>query len=478
MMVANDNEAIREVGRALREKLQAYLLPYQWSWLNDRSRFKSGEKSRRTGWTSVEALSAVVERLPADANDYWFSSADETAGREFIDYCRFWADFIGRAAQIVTDEEILDHKTGATLFILRFANGRRIIALSSNPKGFRSKGGDVCWDEAPWHDDQEAMWAAIEACTTWNGKMRVFGTHNGEDSWVNQNIFKVGQRIASGELNPERDGVAPWSHYRVTIEDAVAQGLVEKILRLDKPDPAARAKWLREKRATAGDAWDQEYMCIPGAESKVLLPWSVIDQQAMPAEELLGRFSKDDYGRPLPLFAGFDVGREKDLSILAAGEAVGRVLFTRHFESFAKTRYRVQEQAVRDFWAAHPIQRFCGDATGIGDMLVEYLQDRFGRYRVEKVKFTNPAKEELATGLLTKFEDHEIWVPALPAVREGLHKIRKTTTAAGNIRYDAARDAAGHADEFWALALMVAAYAVSRRRGLTHGSRRTKPKGW
>ncbi|MDE0507303.1 MAG: hypothetical protein OXI17_01545, partial [Gammaproteobacteria bacterium] len=43
------------------------------------------------------------------------------------------------------------------------------------------------------------------------------------------------------------------------------------------------------------------------------------------------------------------------------------------------------------------------------------------------------------------------------AIRASLRKTRKTTTAAGNIRFDAESDSAGHADEFWALALAIEA---------------------
>jgi phage FluMu gp28-like protein len=55
--------------------------------------------------------------------------------------------------------------------------------------------------------------------------------------------------------------------------------------------------------------------------------------------------------------------------------------------------------------------------------------------------------------LVRLFEDKLVRVPADAAVREGLHKVRKIVTAAGNVRFDARHDEDGHADEFWALAL-------------------------
>ena len=89
----------------------------------------------------------------------------------------------------------------------------------------------------------------------------------------------------------------------------------------------------------------------------------------------------------------------------------------------------------------------------MGMMLAEYAQDRFGKYRVEAVNFSGPVKAELAMPLRASFEDRTIRIASDPEIREDLHKIRKTTTAAGNIRYEGERDDAGHSDRFWALAL-------------------------
>jgi len=77
---------------------------------------------------------------------------------------------------------------------------------------------------------------------------------------------------------------------------------------------------------------------------------------------------------------------------------------------------------------------------------------RFG-HRVEPVHFTGPVKSELAMPLLRLFQDRLVRIPADPAVREDLHKVRKVVTASNNIRLEADRDAGGHADRFWALAL-------------------------
>lgn len=466
--IRNPQSAMTTVGSVIGEKLRQYLLGYQWRWVQDDSPMKLGRKSRRAGWTYAEALRSVIQRLRTK-RDHWFSSADETAALEFIEYCRFWSDFIGQAAKIVDDREIFDRRNGVNLHRLVFANGRRITALTSNPRQFRSKGGDATWDEAAYHDDPEGMWKAIQPTVLWGGQLSIFSNPNTEGDMFDQ-LCAEAEGVQAGRLNPDRDNVPDWSYYRVTIEDAVEAGLAEKVLGLKARDDEARKKFLKSCRAKARDTdtWQREYMCTSTGESNVLLSYAMIAACSRPAEELLGKYSGG------LLYAGFDVGREHDLSVFAVAEMVSGVLFARHLESFSKTEYRLQKQAVMDFWRSHPIRRFCGDATGIGDNLVEDLQYQYRR-RVEKVKFTAEVKEDLALGLLQRFEDRSIWVPDTRPVREALHKIRKMVTKSGNVRYDAARTTDGHADEFWALAL---AGDAAGRKPARVGSQPAKPAGW
>ena len=67
-------------------------------------------------------------------------------------------------------------------------------------------------------------------------------------------------------------------------------------------------------------------------------------------------------------------------------------------------------------------------------------------------------------------------VPADVEVREDLHKVRRTVTAAHHVRLAAPRDADGHADRFWALAL--ACHAAEQSPTVTMPSVARKPVGW
>src|SRR5487761_2046791 len=86
-----------------------YFLPYQQAWLKDQSRFKVVEKSRRVGMTYDQAYEDVRDAAREGGIDVWFSSADESAAKEYIRYCEQWAKLYDIAARSL-GEVVIDHK--------------------------------------------------------------------------------------------------------------------------------------------------------------------------------------------------------------------------------------------------------------------------------------------------------------------------------------------------------------------------------
>jgi phage FluMu gp28-like protein len=111
--------------------------------------------------------------------------------------------------QIVIDSD-RDIKT----FVIEFANGTKIHALSSNPKALRSKGGKVVLDEFAHHDEPEKMWSAARPVITWGFPLRILSTHNGKSC----KFYKFVDAAKKGRLR--------WSYYTVDIYRAVEEGLV------------------------------------------------------------------------------------------------------------------------------------------------------------------------------------------------------------------------------------------------------------
>ena len=434
---------------------RTHFLPYQLAWINDPSPVAVGEKSRRIGWTYASAFRAVDRRLRL-GTDLFYSSADLSAAREFMEYCKGWA------AEVDADAEELGYEPAddagdATAFVLRFKhNGAKIVAGSSNPKFFRSKGGDADADEFAFHREPRELYKAMQpASLVWGHQLRLWSTHNGEGSFFNQLVKGAGEGSGSGVQGSGKGGGR--SLHRVTLLDAVAQGLVEKIKRLAAPSESARRDFIDEIRASCPDedAWNEEYLCRPSSEQRALLSYSLIqaceadlrDAAATPPSSL-----NPDPRTPNPLFAGFDVGRKHDRSVLWVVERVGDVLWTRALRVLEDVNFTAQEQLLAAFIQRSAVKRLCIDSTGIGAMLAERLVQRFG-HRVEAIHFTAAVKSDLAMPLLRLFQDKLVRIPAGSEIREDLHKVRKVVTASNNVRLEADRDAGGHADRFWALAL-------------------------
>lgn len=423
-----------------------YFLPYQVEWLRNDAPVKIWEKSRRIGATYVQAFEDVFDCVTGKVPAVWFSSADESAAREYIEYCVMWT----RVFQVIADqgeETVVEDEKEIKVFSIRFANGKRINALSSNPKAFRSKGGKVVLDEFAFHRDAKALWDAAQPATTWGYPIRILSTHNGKNCLYYKMLEKA-----------EESG---WSRQTTTIHTAVEQGLADKILgrELSREE---REAWLDNQKRKTGDihTWNQEYCCIAVDEATAFLTYDMIASAENPScrhalnatiEDIKNWTSRDS-----TLFLGMDIGRKKDLSVIWVGSEMAGFILTMGVWVLEKAPFHMQRSLLFSLLELPQLRRACIDETGMGIQLTEEAKLAFGT-KVEPVWFTGRVKEEMAYQLYRKFEDRHIAIPATDDIRQDLHSIRKITTAAGNIRFDQNDDTnvSGHADRFWALALMV-----------------------
>lgn len=415
-----------------------YFLSYQSAWLNDQSRLKIWKKSRRIGATYVQAYEDVKDASRSEnPMDVWFSSADESAAKEYILYCAMWAEVFDLVASDL-GEVVIDSKNDIKALVIQFANGKRINGLSSNPKAFRSKGGKLVLDEFAFHGDPEALWKAAAPVITWGYPVRILSTFNGKGNRYYRMVDEA------EKAKPGTPG-AKWALHTTTIIDAVDAGLADKVKGTPQ-DNAGRKDFIEECRAIAGDeeTFLQEYMCEPVDEATAWLPWNLITSVE---SEFAGKPELYEGG---PAYLGVDIGRRRDLTVFWVLERVGDVLWTREVVSLKKATFAEQDAERDRLFAYYKIGRSCMDETGLGMKPVEDAKERYGEYTVEGVWFTGPVKQNLATLGKQAFEDRVARIPALVAIRNSHHAVRKTTTDAGNPRFDADRSEVGHADEFWA----------------------------
>lgn len=427
----------------------AIFLPFQSRWIKDESRLKLMEKSRQIGISWSTAYGADERAAAQGARfDEWVSSRDDIQARLFIEDCKLWAGIMGMAANDL-GEVVLDQEKKLSAYVLQFASGRRIHSMSSNPDAQAGKRGSRVLDEFALHREQRKMWAIAYPGITWGGNMELISTHRGSHSFFNHLV-----REARFGGNPKKISL-----HRVTLQDALEQGFLFKLqqaLPFDAEQQAMdEAQYFDFVKAGAADeeSFDQEYMCIPADDDAKFLEYNLITACEYSGGTMWQRGLEGPFqGR---LFAGVDIGRKKDLTVLWVVEQLGDVFYTRHVEVMEKMRKSAQEAIL---WPWLEIcDRICIDSTGLGIGWADDAQDKFGEHRVEAVNFTGPVKEALAYPLKGAMEDRKVRIPEDAKIRADLRKVQKTTTTAGNIRFVADGDDSsavnGHADRFWALAL-------------------------
>jgi len=345
----------------------------------------------------------------------------------------------------------------------------RILILAANPRTARGFSGDLILDEFAFHEDSAAIWDAAEPIISSNPDYlcRIASTGNGR--------FNMFYRMANES--------SPYTVSRIRRSEAYQMGL--KIY-----DPATRSEMTPdEARAAALDknSYDQNYECSFNDENMALLTHELISaceyrleaaHEAVPRGGTECHICSQDWTYEAleflrnctgPLGVGLDVGRTRDITVIAIGEKIGGVIFTRALLRISSMRLPQQLELLKPILKLPNFGRLSGDATGLGLGLIEFAQEVCGPYRAEAVQFASREKrvvrgirqedsalvtELMALDLLEVFENSAIRVPSEMPLRDSLRKPERITTASG-VRIAATRDEAGHADEFWAIALMV-----------------------
>lgn len=442
---------------------QAIFLPFQSGWIKDDSRLKLMEKSRQIGlsWSTAYACDERTATQGARF-DQWVSSRDDLQARLFIEDCKMFAGIMNMAAKDL-GQVVLDEKARISAYVIEFASGRRIHSMSSNPDAQAGKRGSRVLDEFALHPDPRKLWSIAYPGITWGGNMEVISTHRGSHNFFNQLIREVRENG-----NPKKISL-----HRVTLQDALDQGFLFKLQQMlpadderQAMDEAAYFDFIRSGCADE-ESFQQEYMCNPADDDVAFLEYDLIAG----AEYATGvDWQQREQGH---LFVGIDIGRKHDLTVIWVLEKLGDTYYTRHVETLRGMRKSDQEKIIWP-WIERS-RRTCIDATGLGIGWTDDAQDRFGTLRVEGVNFSAATKEVLAYPVRGHMEDRRLRIPYDPAIRADLRAVTKQVTSAGNVRFTAERNADGHADRFWALAL--ALHADSLPGGAPTASSRPRRDG-
>ena len=380
------------------------LLPYQLRWVTDAARFKIGVWSRQTGKSFSTAAECVTNCLMNPGTTWVCMSAGERQSLEWLDKAKIWAG--GWKAVLDAESETRDSAEALLKAAeIRFSNGSRIIALPGNASTARGYSANVVLDEFAWHDNPDAIWAAMYPSQSnpltgtfparldallkgqvFTGiqrelKLRIVSTFNGRDN----KFYSLWERR-------EENG---YSGHFIDIHTAIKEGSllnVEK-LRAGLDDP---------------EIWAQEYECVPADVSAVLLPYDLL--ATCESAEASVSIGADFFESRKPYVIGIDFGRKRDLTVAWTDELVGDVSHCREVLELRAMPTPDQVALLRP--RIRNARRVCFDYSPPGIGLGDFLVKEFGEYnpqkhlfgKIELCTFTNPLKLELFSKLRMAFE--------------------------------------------------------------------------
>ena len=205
------------------------------------------------------------------------------------------------------------------------------------------------------------------------------------------------------------------------------------------------------RAAVADEAtWRAAYECQFVDEAHALLPYDLL--LARVDDTLSYHLNLKTMSAPGDLYAGYDVGRKHDLSVLIVLERIGEGFRWRGAVELRESPFDEQFELLSSVLQVGGLQRLAIDQSGLGMQLAEELVRKFGS-RVEPITMTAPVKESLASRILAAFQRGDVGIPDHRPLIDDLHSIQRTVTLSGNVRYAAPREAGSHADRWTALAL-------------------------
>ncbi len=420
------------------------LLPYQKRWIADTSQVKVIEKSRRVGISWAEAAGSVLEAANQSGQDTWYIGYNKDMAEEFIRDCASWARDLNLAA-VEMGQEVFEDEKNILAFRINFPSGFRVTALSSRPNNLRGKKGRVIIDEAAFHDKLDELLKAALALTMWSKETNVsiISTHDGVDNPFNELV------------NDIRAGKKPYSLHRVTLEDALQDGLYERICLVNGYDyaPHLEAAWEADLRTRYGDAASEELDCIPSQSGGSYLSRALIEL-CMSADLPVLRLSYPDTFAQMPdrireletlawcdetlqplladlpkasrSYYGMDFARSSDLSVIAPlieGQGLHRTC--PFLIEMRNVPFRQQEQIV--FYLADNLPRFSSgahDSRGNGQYLGEVAMQRYGAGSIHQVMLSQEWYRSNMPKFKAAFEDQEITIPKDADVLDDLRAIQ------------------------------------------------------
>lgn len=417
------------------------LLPYQQRWIGDESPVKVMEKSRRIGISWAEAADSALKASTAGVGgmDTWYIAANESGAIEFMNDVAFWAKQLNVVADTMSSVVIEDENKDILAYQVRFATGYRVTGLTSRPTNLRGKQGKVVLDEFAFHPDPFGLMKAAIALLMWGGQVSVISTHDGVHNPFNYLV----QECRSGKKN--------YSLHKVTLDDAIKEGLYKRICLSRGRNYTIKAEqvWRSSLIDHYGEDADEELFCHPRAGGGAYLPPLLVEARARKNYSVIRLDLPDEFntlkeveritqiknwlysnvrpklaglpkGRGVRSYFGMDFGRVADLTAIAIGieQESGDASWKRECPILVELRntpIRQQEQIL--YYLVDHLLENTGfrygamDARGNGMAIAEFTEQRYGSC-IERVMASDKWYLEAMPKYKAALEDNILLIPA------------------------------------------------------------------
>ena len=423
------------------------LYAYQTAYIRDKSRLKGWVKSRQIGGSFAATLEIVLDALETGQDWNLMSRSQRQAEKLLLKAARHvrainqYVVGVLRQPAIVSEKDIGSQK-------IQLVNGVAIEAMPCDPD---TTTGDTCnWllDEFSLFPKSDQVFGVIKPSIMHGKKIRVLSTPRGRLHKF-YDLWRRWEQLGA---------TCGWSWHKVTIEDAVAGGLV---IRDENDRPVGLATFKAQEIADIGlELFLQEYMCVFSDKLIAFLTYdTIIACQSANLPLVRQVESLAACGRDLSL--GIDVGRKHDLSVGWVTSKTGDTYTTEGIFVLDRMPFEEQRRVFSSLLKLPNMIGSCIDQQGIGMQLSEELEYAFPG-KVERVSFTNTNKAEMAYRLKVAMQAGNFWMPTDPAIVEDFESVERDITESGLVRIAAPRSASGHADRFWAACLAVHCAATHR----------------
>jgi phage FluMu gp28-like protein len=421
---------------------------YQFDYLDDDSRRRVVNKSRRVGFSEVAAFRRAARALGLRFTRRGWSEvkpANQNLGSASFDQSKaLLARVMHHVDAIIKGGLVRETVEQRSTSQCTLSNGKIIKALSTNPRTARGYEGDLLLDEWASHPHQQEYWAATAPLAG-----RTLGNPDGYE--IDAVSTPLGDAdmfysMVEGELS------AGFSKHIVDIYRAIGDGF-----------PITPEELETLKLEYDEEIFDQEFGCSFIAANTRYISREIYDAAIYYEDDPAWDPNKRSLAG-VTFYGGIDVARKRDYFAFCKlkkdtdgvawhdGTDVTRNQTWDELEAWADARARGCKQVAID-------------ATSIGSQFSERLGNRFPG-RVIPVDFTPDSKERLATGLKLGLQRKRLRMRADDTeTRREVLSMRKEVTKHNNIRYDIPHDSKtrSHGDRAWAAALAFDATGTATR---------------